>query len=278
MWVNMVKVLLKSVTDQIKWKYINLTSWWQADQINLILNSTNGIVNFWFLKDKSLMKFYKSDDGKRYWIFEKSICDILWKWLSSSTIFGSSQSNNTYNQCKNWLNKAVVKTQWKWYLVLEKTSDTYIIWLTDKFMKEKLPWYEKILYRNQNEITKMNLPLGMNGWNIGYENGKIKWNYSNDSTKISFDWTVSTDKKNISLNIINIDENLEISWDINYEKVWNTHNLSLTLNIKQDWKQIWTINLKNKEVVEYLQSLNIQDPTQAIELQDIISQFQWMNF
>lgn len=278
--INTAKLMLKWMIDQIKWKYINITSWNQSNEMNLMLSSANGIKNFWFLSDKPLMKFYKSADGKRYWIFEKSICDIIGKWFSSSAIFWYAGPSDTYNQCKNWLNKAAVQTQWKWYLVLEKTTDTYSVWLTDKFMKEKLPWYEKILYRNQSEISKFTLPLGVNsGSIINYENGKINWWYNDDSsTRIHFEWTLATDKKNINLTITNSDKKLEIAGNLNYEKAWNTNNLSLTLNIKQAGKQVWTLKLTNKEVTEYLESLNIQDPVEAIELQNIMNQFQWLGF
>lgn len=257
--IAMMNIMVAWILQQVKGKYINITSWSSIMALNM-----NTMPNLWSFQNQPLMKFYRWADGKRYWIFEKSICDV----------FG-----NTNNECKKSLNKMSVQTQGKWYLVIERSWDGYVIWFTDKYMKEKFPWYEKVLYRSQSQINKMSLPLGLdNKGKIDYEAGKLLGKYTDDDMSMSFSGTVTADKKDINLTLRDKEDELLINGKLVYEKVWNTQNLSLTLTIKQKWKQVWTAKLTSKQVIEYLQSINIQDPTQSIQLQDLINQFQWSTY
>jgi len=266
------KQIIKDALVKIKDKYILMDINKEEQQMIInMLQSSNKI--FWKLKNEAIMSFYKQWDVW-YGKINNNFCEIISQ--------GYAKEN-----CIDAIENADKEAKGRWYIIMKRIENQYVLWITDKFTETKLPKTKsnltKIITWNKEKISSVNLDFWKNNdieWHILYEKNKldvlVKYGSFENDFSISVVWDINKNQKHFVIEAQAYNDIATFNWDIyvtNRDK--NVHEMTMTFTVESMWQIVAKWNLHNKEIIKYLQRLEIIEPnkTNTISTEEVEALF-----
>jgi len=257
--VEMFKSMLDGAIEKLWDNYIKIdTSTLPSSSINLALLVQK-------LKTIPMIDFYRSWDVW-YGSVNKNICSIV-------EVVSPFQKET----CLYSIEESIKFTKWKWYIMMEKIWNDYVLSLTDKFADEKMPNgvdFSRWLYWNSNDITKLDITLNDVDEDlqqtIQYEYWNLDVSLKNSDWEFGFNWTITKSEKEFDIVWKFPGFDIDFIGKLKITTIENWHHLNLDFTIVSEWKVMFSGSVENEKVIKYLEKIEIIEPTNTIEIQDIM--------
>jgi len=254
---------LQRIVEWLDGQYIQLTSEDMDGMTPMMLLRPSTL--FTNIANSSVMDFYRDGDV-RYGKLNQNACSMFWDFMYQ--FYGAD--------CEEYITQANMATQWKWYFVMQKEGDEYILWITDKFMGEDLvdETIESILFWNEDEITKLDFPLGVDqeGY-VSYEDGEFAVVHEDGGKSIFVEGTIEEGVQYFEFVLDMTDEGFAVEGVLTMTQEGNENEFVLDFVVSEDGEEIGSGTLMNTEVIKYLMSVNIEEPSNVFMISEVEDMF-----
>jgi len=267
----MINGVIEAVTQELQWKYINITEW-TMDIMPISIDPTMMIDH---INTETMIEFYKDWD-KRYGRFKPEICelfDINMPWM----IDNGFNFNDSKSECEREIYNMRAESVDQWYLILNKNMTTHSLGFTPAFVDGYggiTANHQEIISWNNNEITKFNLTLESDFDNyIDYTNGTIDASFEDYDYLLNIDGDLNQQTKTLNFDFFQKNENLSINGVLTYGIVGNTQNFSIYADFAQEGINVWDLTIESEKTIDYIPNFDLVAPTDTISIEELEETF-----